>query len=130
VIVQEQELWTYAGIRQTGGKKVDCWLTVEGTELWFPSKGSHAIGHQYVVTVERSENGRVTKADRDKYSNAPTEDVEGYLEGWTALHRAAQTELGRKSRRLAPLSVPHSSRTSCTSSTRAEAGPERRCWRL
>jgi hypothetical protein len=94
--MQEQELWTYAGIRQSGGKKIDCWLMIDGTEAWFPARGSHAVGHQYVVTVERGENGRLTKTDRDKYSNAPTEDVEGHLEGWTALHRAAQTELGRK----------------------------------
>jgi len=89
---EEEELWTYGGVRVSGrGRRVYAWIDQAGEELWFPKTGTHAaVGSQYKVTVKR-DDGVTSIIGTPQYAGrASDDDLRRQL--W-AQHSAATTSL-------------------------------------
>lgn len=90
------EVWTYAGIRNDGGKRAHAWIDPGGHEYWYGGKGSFGIGYSYDVKVSRTADSvrRTTPVYKGTSDVSPEKRRE-----WAALDRAAQTAIA--SHRLA-----------------------------
>ena len=89
-----EEVWTYAGRRESSdGKVSDAWQEPDGTILLFPKKGSHHIGWRYRARVTRDGtvtlHGQPELLSEAEAGRAP-EDLS--LE-WTAKTRTLETRL-------------------------------------
>lgn len=88
------EQWTFGGSRVSAkGQRVHAWWAPEDNdELWYPAKGTYAIGGVYEAKVSRG-GGRIIKHGPPIFiGRSDDADLREQLE---ARHRAAQADLAR-----------------------------------